>query len=433
VLATDKHILAECGGRAQGANPCSFRAEGYGILAVLRLVFYLRYFYVTRNTHLRFRLYCDSESLLKRIEASRSLRWVTPRRFLYSEVDVGMQILSAIRALGLVVQFEHVEGHQEKYPERPLPWEAQLNQRCDEIATDHLEAPTTTLPTVYFLPASKVSITVGKQTLTHHIPTKLRTFVELSGIRAHFMERHKWDSLVIFDLIDWSLFHTATLSTTFLRQLFVIKRVNSLLPYQRQQHQYNHSPSAHCPSNCACEDEDWVHFPRCVHPQRRQAWTAFVPVVSVVMERWQVDPSLRRILLNMIVPLTTLAPILLDHLADEYMILLTTQQFIGDDSLLFGFFSLEGTQLQDRYLATLGLPRSKHEAAKAMRSLALMFYDQCHVVWLLRNQHLHGADPTNTTSYIHSHLLAQINELYDAAPNMMVQHDRDLFSFPIEL
>jgi hypothetical protein len=100
VLATDKHILAECGGRAQGANPCSFRAEGYGILAVLRLVFYLRYLYVTRNTHLRFRLYCDSKSLLKWIETSRSLRRVTPCQFLYSEVDVEMQILSAIRALG---------------------------------------------------------------------------------------------------------------------------------------------------------------------------------------------------------------------------------------------------------------------------------------------------------------------------------------------
>jgi hypothetical protein len=45
-----------------------------------------------------------------------------------------------------------------------------------------------------------------------------------------------------------------------------------------------------------------------------------------------------------------------------------------------------------------------------------MFHDQCHVVWLLRNQHLRDmTDPENTTSYMHSHLLAQIQELYDAA------------------
>jgi hypothetical protein len=68
VLATQDKILLECGGRAQGANPRSFRAEGYGILAILRLAFHVRTFYVTRNPNLRFKLYC--ESLLKRIAVS---------------------------------------------------------------------------------------------------------------------------------------------------------------------------------------------------------------------------------------------------------------------------------------------------------------------------------------------------------------------------
>jgi hypothetical protein len=35
LIATGNTILIECGGRAQWANPHSFRAEGYGILAVL--------------------------------------------------------------------------------------------------------------------------------------------------------------------------------------------------------------------------------------------------------------------------------------------------------------------------------------------------------------------------------------------------------------
>jgi hypothetical protein len=55
---------------------------------------------------------------------------------------------------------------------------------------------------------------------------------------------------------------------------------------------------------------------------------------------------------------------------------------------------------------------------------------QCHTLcWLLRNQHLHGIDPNNNiTSYKHLHLLAQIQELYDATPHMM-WNDRDLFAF----
>jgi hypothetical protein len=127
VIATSDHILIECGGRAHGTDPRPFRAEGYGILAILRLAFHLRYFYLTGNAPLQFRLYCDSA-------ASQRLSSTLPRRFLFSEVDVKMQILSAMQAGSLHVVFEDVEGHQyTKYPERPLSWAAQLNMRCDEI------------------------------------------------------------------------------------------------------------------------------------------------------------------------------------------------------------------------------------------------------------------------------------------------------------
>jgi hypothetical protein len=127
-----------------------------------------------------------------------------PRRFLFSEVDVEMQILTAVDVISSPVVFEHVKGHQQdtKNPDQPLSWEAKLNQRCDEIAMGHLEAATSSIPTVTFLPASRVSISVGTHTITHHIPTQLRTFAGLPGIRAHFTERHQWESPAIFDLIN---------------------------------------------------------------------------------------------------------------------------------------------------------------------------------------------------------------------------------------
>jgi hypothetical protein len=149
------------------------------------------------------------------------------------------------------------------------------------------------------------------------------------------------------------------------------------------------------------------------------------------MERWKMDPSLRQILPHLLVPCTTLHPILLKDLNDTYLRLLATQRSIGEDSLLFGFLSTEWLRLQDRYVTSLGLPRSQHEASQAIQSLIIMVHDQCHAVWLLHNPHLHGTDPFNTTSYKHSHLLAQITELFEAAPHMMV-HDRDLFTFPLD-
>jgi hypothetical protein len=147
-----------------------------------------------------------------------------------------MQILSAMQAGGLQVVLEHVEGHQDtKYPERPPSWAAKLNMRCDEIAILHLASAATHLPTVPFLPASVVSLSIGQYTITHHIPTQLQTFAGLPGMRTHLQHHHEWESTLTFDLIDWPVFHQATLTNTFLRRLFVIKCINELLPFQQHQ------------------------------------------------------------------------------------------------------------------------------------------------------------------------------------------------------
>jgi hypothetical protein len=116
------------------------------MLAILRLVFHAQHFYCTRNRRLRFTLLCDSKNLIERLEASRALSRLAPRRLLFSEADVEMQILSAIDSLGTVA-LEHVRGHQDdKDDGEPLSWEAQLSQHCDELATDHLAAAVTMLP-----------------------------------------------------------------------------------------------------------------------------------------------------------------------------------------------------------------------------------------------------------------------------------------------
>jgi hypothetical protein len=282
---------------AHVANPGSFRAEGYSILAVLCLLSHIRYFHVLSNQHVCFRQYYDSESLLKRIAVSRQLKRTIPRRYLFSEVDVEMQFLAAIQAVASAVESVHVEGHQDtKYPEQHLPWEAEPNQRCDEITSDgspratthsslspgqprlhskatktrstrssifrgrqspikdvmksHLTAAQYPLPTVPFLLASHASISIGQHTVTHHIATQLHTFAGLPGLRAHFVKHHEWESHVIFDIIDWPVFPTATLATSFLKRLFVIKWINDPLPLQGQQYLYKQSPpqAAHPPA-----------------------------------------------------------------------------------------------------------------------------------------------------------------------------------------
>jgi hypothetical protein len=430
VVATGDRILAECGGLTEGADPKSFRAEGYGLLTILRLVYHLRWFYVTWNPTLRFTAYSDSESLLKRIKASLKLTYAVARRTIFSEANVEMQILAALAAFHLMPTLCHVEGHQDtKYLDRPLSWDAQLNQRCDGIATAHLDAATEILRTTSYFPASKVSLTVQHTTITHQIPSQLRYFSGLTAHRAYIC-RHHGLTLDEYNTIRWERLHASTRQLSFLLRLFVIKWLNDLLPFQRQQHRYNQSPSPSCPSSCGCRDEDWTHFLRCSHPYRRQSWTDYRKALSPVFERHHIDPSLRRVLLSLLqVTTPTTAPIPLDNLDEDYLALMHAQARLGPNSIFFGLFVNGWLALQDRYLVALQLPRNKHQAASGIHALLTSLLEQVHAVWLLRNEHLHGTDPLQQHSYKRLHLLAQIRELYDAAP-LMLAGDRDILSFP---
>jgi hypothetical protein len=427
VLADDTSILLECAGRAYGADPRSFRSEGYGMLAIIRLTFHVVHFYCTRNRTLRYTLYCDSLSLIQRLDATRALSRPAPRRHLFSEADVELQILSAIRSLGHV-DLEHIKGHQDD-DGGILSWEAQLNQRCDELATEHLASATTTLPLVPFLPASIVSLTVHGVTLTHHYPTQLRTFAGLPKYRKYLCKHHHWEPEV-FDLIDWPNFHACTRTVSFLKRLFILKWVNDLLPFQEQQHEYKQSPSPHCPSACG-ESENWRHFLHCKHPARVAMWRECKATIAKTFETWSIDPSLRRIILCWMARLADAEPVPIDNLPDEYAMLRTTQATIGADSMMFGYFAKEWIVLQNRYLVALELPHSRNQAANGIKSIVIHLLEQCHTCWLLRNSHLHGTDPNNTCSYKHLHLLAQVTELYEAAPFMLAS-DCDIFEIPLE-
>jgi hypothetical protein len=295
---------------------------------------------MTRNSKLTFAAYTDSESLILRLEASLRLTHTAPRRTLFSESDVEVQLIDALGCFSPRPRLIHVEGHQDtKYPDRPPTWESNLNQRCDEIATHHLRQATNILRLTSFFPASKAQLNVQGTTITHHIPSQLRSF---AGLRAHrqYMCTHHQSAHKTFDLVEWPRLHSSTRSISFLKRLFVIKWVNDLLPFQRQQFKFKQSPSASCPSSCGCTNEDWSHFLRCPHKHRRQAWLEFRPTLSALFERHSLDPSLRRLLLHLI--FSVVSPdeprLPLDSLSDDHATLLETQQTLGLDSIFYGFF-----------------------------------------------------------------------------------------------
>jgi hypothetical protein len=167
-------ILTDTRGQAYGHTPCSFHAKGYGLLANLRLIFHVLVFFELPFTMPPLTIVSDSAGLLQSISADLSMKYLKPRKFLSSEIDLEMQIVDTLRLLESDTSFSHVKGHQDDSVDpTELPWHTQLNIRYNTIATETL-ATVELVPTVPFLPASELSLSIEKTNLTHHVPSQIR-------------------------------------------------------------------------------------------------------------------------------------------------------------------------------------------------------------------------------------------------------------------
>ena len=240
------------------------------------------------------------------------------------------------------LQPEHVHSHQDtRFPNTPLSWEATLNTRCDELATQYLEASTLPLPLVPFIPASIVHLQVNGTYITHHIPSQLRYLCNRQSTKEYLIHRYGWDDATLGSA-DWTLFRRTFLSLSFNLRLFVIKWCNHLLPLGYRQHRINPHHSPHCPS-CDHPHEDDDHFLRCSRPSRLALIQDVMHRLPALYHKWHVDPSLRYLIRHAFLLLLDSAhptepP---DMLPDKYLLLYRSQHRIGRDHLFYGHFATD--------------------------------------------------------------------------------------------
>ena len=431
LVASRSTILAETGGQASGANPRSFRAEGYGILTILRLVHHLLCYYNIPRIRGPVTIVCDSESLLTRLESALASTICRPRRALFSEADVESGITDTIRSLQMNLQLEHVHSHQDtRFPNAPLSWEATLNTRCDELATQYLASSLLPLPLVPFIPASIVHLQVNGTSITHHVPSQLRYLCNRQSTKDYLIHRYGWDDATL-DSVDWTLFRPTFLSLSFNLRLFVIKWRHHLLPLGSRQHRINPHHNPHCPS-CDHPLEDDNHFLRCPRLSRLALLQDVMQRLPTLYNKWHVDPSLRSLIRHAFLLLldsthSTDPP---DMLPDKYLPLYHSQQRIGWDHLFLGHFATDWISLQHQYLAFAKKPNNTHQASSFFKELTSELWATVHSLWLQRNEHLHGPPMTALHSIKRLQLLSEISALYDSAPSML-SSDRSIFDYPL--
>jgi hypothetical protein len=341
-----------------------------------------------------------------------------------------MQIIDTLSLLATTVTLEHVKGHQDdSIPREELPWVAQLNIRCDDLATAELLSISQPTPIVPFLPASLVALTVQGITLTHHIPSQLRQLHSKLTQQPYLEKHHRWTAGA-FDTVHWDLLRSCLSDFSIVIRFFFVKWINLLLPLQAQQHKFKQSPSPACPSRCGASVEDETHFLRCPHDDRLAIFTALqTRLASLFIER-HFDPYLRRMVWLFLDQYQDSARLATPNFPERYMELFRAQRRLGPDSLMFGFFHAEWIRIQDDYLRYRNLPSNKNQSLSIMKLLSSTIFGSLHELWLLRNSHLHDADGRSLHSYKHAQLLHEIEALYDLAPSMLAS-DRSIFNYPL--
>jgi hypothetical protein len=181
LLASTEICFVKISGSTEGTLPGSFRAESYGCLAILHLVYHFHLYHQLDPILCQNSFYCDNKGLISRLAFAVGPLSPFPRHFLRSDMDLEMQILDTIRLLGITFTYTHVKGHQDttiKSPAltSPLTRQAELNIECDHLATLALQIACLS-SMVTFLPASRVTVHIEGTTVNRKLPRAIRNLI----------------------------------------------------------------------------------------------------------------------------------------------------------------------------------------------------------------------------------------------------------------
>jgi hypothetical protein len=266
LLASEDIFFVKISGSTEGTLPGSFRAESYGCLAILRLVYHFHLYHQLDPILCQNSFYCDNKGLISRLAFAAGPLSPFPRHFLRSDMDLEMQIVDTIRLLGIAFTYTHVKGHQDTAIQSPslatpLTRQAELNIECDRLATTALQAAGPS-PVVTFLPASRVTVTIDGTMVNHKLPRAIRNLIDRRLQLSSFYRRYGW-SEAQFAQINWPQYRSASAKLSLKKRLFTIKWLNDLLPFQVRMHKYGQAPLAGCPEECGCDSENQQHLLHC--------------------------------------------------------------------------------------------------------------------------------------------------------------------------
>jgi hypothetical protein len=210
--------LATCSGPAYGAKPTSYRAEGYGMLSLLR--FLLRLFqYCNTMPAVNGIIACDNLSLINKVLAYQSPfpttalldeEWTpfdssptttsnkSPSATLAPDWDVLNEIRHSLHELPFRPTFQHIKGHQDRDTHYDcLPLLAQLNVDADHAAGVFQDQHGCHRPHVLLFPHAGAQLQIHDATITYNYKSCIRNAAHGPPLLNYIQQRNQWNPVIM--------------------------------------------------------------------------------------------------------------------------------------------------------------------------------------------------------------------------------------------
>jgi hypothetical protein len=411
-------------GPVDGWHRCqsSLRSEAAAIASLTLYVDELATYHQI-NICCTFRLYVDSTSAISNVTTLRDL---IPKRRFPNNAD----ILSTMSAAHYVLErflLSHLHSHQDTQKAiAELPFPAQLNVLCNEMATNQLKRQEATdvgrTLTSPLLPRTlNVEVTFAQQVISSHYVARLRESISLASHRSFLQAKYKWSDEV-WTSIAWDAFMTSARRTTRPQQANWSKLVHNWLNLGSQREKFGSGGTTleierRCPF--CTQAEDFTHLLTCEDPRALKfRYDAMIPLRRVLSTSACGSTLLRAIKAWTLHPFVQInldsddAERLDDDFAPRASIdrAMGSQNHIGWIGLFRGFVSREWGQFYHATDTTSPDARRTH-SDKTLTEVILAVQDYSLALWQSRNAVLHerGSD---SLLIVHAALNHSISQLY---------------------
>jgi hypothetical protein len=415
--------LATCSGPAYGSKQSSFRAEGYGMLSLVRFIHHLSQYCDALPTW-KIKLICDNEGLITRLKVAIQYTTSFPNDTLQPDWDLTNAIVTTLQATQLIPTFEHIKGHQDKHVDVSLlPLAAQLNCEADHEAVHHQTLNQSYRPSVPRLFDNQAQLHIDGSTINSSYRTAIRNATSEPALRKHIQATNKWTNETM-STIAWES-HRQALNRMQSRHVQLVKLCHDILPTSKLVNRYNTRLPSSC-HLCNHDIEDLNHLLQCQHPQRIPWRSQLYKAIRDACESFQTRESLVDVLIQGLDAWLSASPLDAASFPPALHPLIIRQNAIGWRQLFQGRFALEWSILQDQYLQEIGIYHSDTTGTLWVTRMIVVIWKQFFLMWEQRNQQVHGHDQTTQTTAKRHRLATEFKHLHSKRTDVL-HTDRDLF------